>query len=57
MEIFSRISEWLKVQHVVAYCVSDGVSLWCANAFYVFDPPQSLLPFNQSRVTTWSDGG
>ncbi|HHT0123143.1 TPA: YhbP family protein [Raoultella planticola] len=38
MEIFSRISEWLKVQHVVAYCVSDGVSLWCANAFYVFDP-------------------
>ncbi|EIV8403982.1 MULTISPECIES: YhbP family protein [Enterobacteriaceae] len=43
MEIFSRITGWLNAQRVVAYCVSDGKSLWCANAFYVFDPDAAVF--------------
>lgn len=37
MKTFAHITEWLNDQRVVAYCVSDGLSLWCANAFYVLD--------------------
>lgn len=37
METLSRIANWLDAHHVVAYCVSDKESLWCANAFFVFD--------------------
>lgn len=29
---------YLKKQHVLALCGSDGEDIWCANCFYVFDP-------------------
>lgn len=37
MDALTTISRWLSRQHVITYCVSDGDSLWCANAFYVWD--------------------
>ena len=55
MESLSAISQWLMKQHVVTYCVSDGTALWCANAFYVFDPEHVafyLLSDTQSRHGT-----
>ena len=38
METLATISRWLAKQHVVSWCVSSGDALWCANAFFVFDP-------------------
>ncbi len=29
---------WLGKQHVVTWCVARDDELWCANAFYVYDP-------------------
>ncbi|MFB5745237.1 YhbP family protein [Cedecea sp. S5-13] len=37
MESLNAISRWLTKQHVLSYCVGSGESLWCANAFYIFD--------------------
>lgn len=37
MDALTTISRWLSRQHVITYCVSDSDSLWCANAFYVWD--------------------
>lgn len=37
MESLNAISRWLTKQHVLTYCVGGGESLWCANAFYIFD--------------------
>lgn len=37
MDALTTISRWLSRQHVITYCISDGDSLWCANAFYVWD--------------------
>lgn len=38
MESQRVISNWLNKQHVLSYCVGQGETLWCANAFYVFNP-------------------
>ena len=38
MDTLAAISRWLGKQHVVTWCVSRDDELWCANAFYVFDP-------------------
>jgi len=33
----SHLIRYLKKQHVLSLCASDGDALWCANCFYVFD--------------------
>lgn len=38
METLATISRWLAKQHVVGWCVASEGELWCANAFYVYDP-------------------
>ncbi|WP_052283665.1 YhbP family protein [Kluyvera genomosp. 1] len=38
METLAAISRWLAKQHVVSWCVANEGELWCANAFYVYDP-------------------
>ncbi|WP_426726440.1 YhbP family protein [Cronobacter dublinensis] len=37
MDALDAISQWLAKQHVVTYCVGGEDTLWCANAFYVYD--------------------
>lgn len=37
MESLNAISRWLIKKHVLSYCVGSGDSLWCANAFYIFN--------------------
>jgi uncharacterized protein YhbP (UPF0306 family) len=38
METLAAISRWLTKQHVVSWCVAREGELWCANAFFVYDP-------------------
>ena len=38
METLAAISRWLAKQHVVTWCVQNEGELWCANAFYYYDP-------------------
>lgn len=38
METLATINRWLAKQHVVTWCVQDKGEMWCANAFYVYDP-------------------
>lgn len=38
METPDAISHWLMKQHVVTWCVASAGDLWCANAFYLYDP-------------------
>lgn len=38
METLAAISRWLAKQHVVTWCVHHEGELWCANAFYYYDP-------------------
>lgn len=38
METLVAISRWLAKQHVVTWCVHQEGELWCANAFYLYDP-------------------
>ncbi|RKQ39274.1 YhbP family protein [Enterobacter sp. R1(2018)] len=38
METLDAISRWLNKQHVLTYCVGGSEDLWCANAFYYYDP-------------------
>lgn len=38
METLAAISRWLAKQHVVTWCVHQEGELWCANAFYLYDP-------------------
>lgn len=38
MDTLAAIGRWLSKQHVVTWCVSHEDELWCANAFYVYDP-------------------
>lgn len=38
METLAAISRWLAKQHVVTWCVHQEGELWCANAFYYYDP-------------------
>jgi uncharacterized protein YhbP (UPF0306 family) len=42
MDTLAAIGRWLR-QHVVTWCVSRDDELWCANAFYVYDPDSGLL--------------
>ncbi|MBS0849642.1 YhbP family protein [Citrobacter sp. JGM124] len=37
MESLNTIGVWIKKQHVLTYCAGTGESLWCANAFYIYD--------------------
>lgn len=38
METLAAIHRWLAKQHVVTWCVASEGELWCANAFYHYDP-------------------
>ncbi len=38
METLATINRWLAKQHVVTWCVQEKGEIWCANAFYVYDP-------------------
>ncbi len=38
METLAAISRWLAKQHVITWCVARESELWCANAFYIYDP-------------------
>lgn len=38
METLVAINRWLAKQHVVTWCVANRGELWCANAFYFYDP-------------------
>ena len=38
MDTLAAISRWLGKQHVVTWCVASESELWCANAFYIYDP-------------------
>ena len=43
METLAAISRWLAKQHVVTWCVHQEGELWCANAFYLYDPERVAL--------------
>ena len=52
METLAAISRWLAKQHVVTWCVASRGELWCANAFYIYDPQKVafyLLSDDQTR--------
>lgn len=51
METLTAISRWLAKQHVVSWCVAKEGELWCANAFYVYDP-QRVVFYLLSEETT-----
>lgn len=38
METLAAINRWLAKQHVVTWCVYHEGEMWCANAFYYYDP-------------------
>ncbi|WJD49841.1 MULTISPECIES: YhbP family protein [unclassified Enterobacter] len=38
MESLAAINRWLARQHVLSWCVTRDGELWCANAFYLYDP-------------------
>lgn len=38
METLAAIGQWLAKQHVVSWCVAKEDELWCATAFYLYDP-------------------
>ena len=38
MESLAAINRWLAKQHVLTWCVTRDGELWCANAFYLYDP-------------------
>lgn len=38
MDTLATINRWLAKQHVVTWCVQEKGVMWCANAFYVYDP-------------------
>ncbi|MDU7018910.1 MAG: hypothetical protein E6363_12445 [Enterobacter sp.] len=40
METLAAINRWLAKQHVVTWCVCKDEEMWCANAFYYYDPDQ-----------------
>lgn len=51
MESLNTIGIWLKKQHVLTYCAGAGESLWCANAFYIFDQ-EDVAFYLLSETTT-----
>ncbi|MDE1189758.1 MAG: YhbP family protein [Pantoea sp.] len=44
MSDHSHLIRYLKKQHALSLCATDGDDLWCANCFYVFD---------ESRMVFW----
>lgn len=40
MDTLAATNRWLGKQHVITWCVARDGELWCANAFYVYDPQQ-----------------
>ncbi|MEF3109706.1 YhbP family protein [Raoultella sp. WB_B2P2-3] len=38
MDTLAAIGRWLSKQHVITWCVASEGELWCANAFYIYDP-------------------
>ena len=51
METLAAINRWLAKQHVVSWCVANGGEMWCASAFYVYDP-QRVAFYLLSEETT-----
>lgn len=51
MESLNTIGKWLKKQHVLTYCVGTDESLWCANAFYIFDEDEIAFYFLSETTT------
>jgi len=51
MESLNSIGKWLKKQHVLTYCAGAGESLWCANAFYIFDEDKVAFYFLSETTT------
>lgn len=51
METLATISRWLAKQHVVSWCVASEGELWCANAFFIYDP-QRVAFYLLSDTTT-----
>ena len=51
METLAAISRWLTKQHVVSWCVASEGELWCANAFFIYDP-QRVAFYLLSDTTT-----
>lgn len=43
METLTAIGRWLAKQHVVNWCVAREDELWCATAFYLYDPQQVVF--------------
>lgn len=44
LEDMDTICHFLNQQHVLTLCAGNGLDMWCANCFYVFD--QSLMTLN-----------
>lgn len=38
-----HISRFLSEQHVLTLCAGDGIDLWCASCFYLFDAERMAL--------------
>lgn len=51
MGSLNTIAKWLKKQHVLTYCAGAGESLWCANAFYIYDEDEVALYFLSDTTT------
>ncbi|WP_312947896.1 YhbP family protein [Superficieibacter sp.] len=51
METLAVISRWLAKQHVITWCVARNDELWCANAFYIYDP-QNVVFYLLTEDTT-----
>lgn len=51
MESLNTIGKWLKKQHVLTYCAGAAESLWCANAFYIFDGDEVVFYFLSETTT------
>lgn len=38
-----QIAHFLSKQHVLTLCAGNGLDMWCANCFYVFDAERMVL--------------
>ncbi len=38
-----QIADFIGKQHVLTLCAGDGLDMWCANCFYVFDAAAMAL--------------
>lgn len=55
MDTLAAIGRWLSKQHVVTWCVSREDELWCANAFYVYDPDTVAFICSARSTPPWPD--